>query len=100
MNILDYTELGGIILIFLFAIKEFFMYLRVKKTNGTNNDLLNREILNELKIQNTNHLTHLTEKVENGFLDLIKSSNDNMNMLASKMDRMIESLGEIKGRLK
>lgn len=84
-------QLGAVAVIFLFAIKEFFSWMKDRKSNGM--DKFGAAIFGELKKMNENHLHELKEAIESGNNRLIDTiHNDNA--------RMIEILGEIKGRLK
>ncbi len=88
----EILQLGAVAVIFLFAVKEFFAYLRTKKTNGNGNSSLNQAILSELQMMNENHLHALKDAIEKGnerLVDVIHSDNT----------RIIEALGEIKGKL-
>ena len=75
-------------MIFLFAIREFFGFLRMRK-NGNG---FNKEILSELKNMNSNHLNDIHKALDDGNRALIDSIHDD-NM------KIIELLGEIKGKL-
>lgn len=84
------TQLTAIGIIFAIAIREFFGYLRTKK-NGNNG--FNRQILEELRAMNINHLHAIEKAVKDGNDRLIETiHNDNM--------KIIELLGEIKGKQK
>ena len=90
-------QLGAIGVIFVFAIREFFAYLRVKKEseNGKQNEggnYLSGLIVKELQLMNTNHLSHIQQAISDGNDRLIEQiRNDNM--------KIIEVLYEIKGQL-
>ncbi len=84
-------QLGAVAIIFLFAIKEFFAYLKAKKNgNGAENSKFNEAILLELQRMNSNHLHSIQEAIEKGnerLVDVIHGDNV----------KMIEILGELKG---
>ena len=85
-------QLGAVAVIFLFAVKEFFAYLKAKKSNGNGSSALNQAILTELQTMNENHLHSLKDAIEKGnerLVDVIHADNT----------KMIEILGEIKGKL-
>lgn len=86
----SYLQIGAVAIIFIFAVREFFAYLKVKKMNGNGN--LNAAILEELKTMNTNHLTTLTKAINDGNEKIV-------NAIHSKDGQMLEILGEIKGNL-
>ena len=87
----EILQLGTLGIIFLFAVKEFFAYLKMKKIEGNNG--LNGAILRELQSMNQNHLNELRKTIEEGNNRLIDSiHSDNI--------KIIELLGEIRGRLK
>ena len=94
-------ELTGIGIIFVFAVKEFFGYLKVR-TNGNENGLVdgksrdNKEslnaIFNELNTMNNNHLHSIQEAIEVGNKELV-------DVIHRDNIKMIELLAEIKGHL-
>ena len=86
----ELLQLGAVAVIFLFAVKEFFIYLKVRKQNGSGS--MNAAILQELKTMNTNHLTSLTKAINDGNKDIVEA-------IHSKDGQMLELLGEIKGNL-
>ncbi len=86
----DLSQLGAVAIIFLFAVKEFFAYLKTKK-NGNGNETF-QAILTELQLMNDNHLHSLKDAIEKGnerLVDVIHGDNV----------KIIEALGEIRGRL-
>lgn len=60
---INYLQLGAVAFIFLFAIREFFAYLRTRK-NGNGN--FNEKIYNEIHLMNNNHLTDIVKAIEVG----------------------------------
>lgn len=71
----DILQLGAVAVIFTFAIKEFFLYLRTRKGNGGNGTSpAEREIdrrfkevheqINQLVAQTQNHIHTIDTKVE------------------------------------
>ena len=81
---------GALGIILIFAIKEFFSWLRIRKMNNTNGTPL--KVLKELQLLNTNHLHDLKETIEKGNKDLTESIHrDNI--------KIIEILGKIEGKL-
>lgn len=86
-------QLGAVAVIFAFAIKEFFAWLRTKKNGNGKNGFFNEEILRELQTTNTNHLHGIQTSIEEGNRHLIDTiHNDNV--------RIVELLAEIKGAIK
>lgn len=90
----EFLQLGAVAIIFLFCIKEFFGYLKAKKSGGGN-----EKMLAELKLMNNNHLHTLQETVSAigkesnaGNLEIVKAIN------SMKVD-VVGTLGEIKGKL-
>ena len=80
-------DLVAVAIIFAFAIKEFFSYLKGRKPQDTN-----KEVVSELKLMNSNHLHAIQECIEKGNCQLVATiHNDNT--------KMIEILGEINGKL-
>lgn len=58
----ELLQLGAVAVIFLFCAREFFIYLKNKKlTNGKTTE---KAILDELQLQNQNHLIHISESIE------------------------------------
>ncbi len=86
----SFLQIGAVAIIFIFAVKEFFAYLKVKKQNG--NGGLNAAILKELQTMNSNHLTTLTKAINDGNEKIVSA-------IHSKDGQMLEILGEIKGNL-
>ena len=89
MDTSEITQLGALGIILIFAIKEFFGYLKRRKDDGGGT---NSAILAELQTMNGNHLHTIQEVLENGNARLIDTiHNDNT--------KIIELLAEIKGGL-
>lgn len=85
-------QLGAVAILFAVSIREFFGYLKTKKTNGVNGYGFTEAIFKELQTMNDNHLHSIEKAVREGNDRLIESiHNDNT--------KMIEILGEIKGKL-
>lgn len=93
-SIKEFTNLGAVAVIFLFAVKEFFSYLKSRK-NGESppGTPLSNEVVMELKRMNDNHLHTLTDTVRDGNEKIVQTINDG-NL------KIVEALGEIKGQLK
>ena len=89
-NMENYLQLGAVAVIFLFAVKEFFAYLKTKKEGNGNG--LTSAILGELQKMNDNHLHSLEKAINDGNGKIVEAIN-NGNL------RQIELLGEIKGTL-
>ena len=92
MDYTDITALGAIVIVVTLMIKELFAWLKTRNGEAIL-DKTNRELLDELKLMNSNHLHEITEAIRDGDRDIVQAIN-NGNA------RMIELLGEIKGRLK
>jgi hypothetical protein len=89
----ELLQIGAIGAVFYCAIREFFAYLRSRKQaeNGQNTGI-NESMLAELQKLNGNHLHSIESAITTGndrLIDAIHS--DNL--------KIIELLGEIKGRL-
>jgi len=85
-------DLGAVAVISIFAVKEFFSYLKSRKETGGNGHYFNREILEQLKNMNENHLESILKAIREGnerIVDIMHK--DNLSM--------IQILGEIKGNL-
>lgn len=85
-------QLGAVAVIFLFAIKEFFAWLKQRKENGSKSNVVMEAMLGELRTMNENHLHALKDAINTGNDRLVDAIN-NGNM------KQIEILGEIKGKL-
>ena len=87
-------QLSAVAVLFAIAIREFFGYLKSRKQNGNGDSAaFNQAVFNELRQMNTNHLASIKDTLEKGNERLIDAiHNDNV--------KIIEVLGEIKGRLK
>lgn len=85
-------QLGAVAIIFLFAVKEFFAYLKSKKENGGGNNILTAAILGELEKMNNNHLHSLEKAINDGNSKVVEAINQG-NL------QQIELLGEIRGKL-
>lgn len=89
----DYLQLGAIAIIFIFAVREFFAYLKVKKQcENSVGSGMNKQILKELQSMNNNHFISLTKAINDGNEKIV-------NAIHSKDGQMVEILGEIKGNL-
>ena len=85
-------QLGALAVIFIFAMKEFFAYLKTRRGNGGNNPVM-ESMLKELRTLNENHLHSLKDAINDGNNRLVDAINNSSN-------KQVELLGEIKGRLK
>ena len=100
---------GTIAILFLFSIKEFFAWMRIKKTNSIidgNGRLnaetmqaiisascqVNKELLSEIKLINANHLNSIDKSIRDGNEKVVAAIN-------SGNTEVIRLLGEICGRL-
>ena len=84
------AQLGALGIVVLFTIKELFAYLKAKAVGVS--PPLNKEILDELKLMNSNHLHSIEDAINEGNKRLIDSQH------ADSM-KVVEILGEIKGNL-
>lgn len=85
----DYIQLGAVAIIFLFCAKEFFSYLKSKKTSGTNGWM---NVVDEIKTLNSNHLHSIEESMNSG--------NDRVVAAISNMHQDLKGvLCEIRGKL-
>lgn len=97
MELQDFAQLGTLGFIFYLAIKEFFGWLKTRNGNGQSDkpdgqDLLLQKILAELRLQNSNHLTHVQLELEKGYSKL----NDTVR---NGNERIVDKLSEISGKL-
>jgi hypothetical protein len=75
---------GGVAVIFLFAIKEFFAYLKSRKDNPDS-------MAEQLKLMNTNHLAHMQQSMH----DLVELGKVN----SRQHEDQIRILSLIEGKL-
>ena len=80
-------QLGALGIIFLFAIKEFFGYLKSRKKNGNGGKLLE-----EVKLLNSNHLNSIEKAINDGNSNIVTAITNMHTEVAGE-------LGEIKGKL-
>ena len=86
-------QLGAVAVIFLFAIKEFFAWMKGRKeSNGNGSNKIGETMLLELQAIKNNHLHELTDAINAGNDRLVDAIN------AGNL-KTIELLGEIKGKL-
>ena len=97
----EILQLGAVATIFLFFIREVFIYLKSRKDIGSGqkgNDINQAGndtsvlILEQLQLMNNNHLHSLEKTINDGNKEIVKEISDG-NL------KIIESLGEIKGKL-
>lgn len=88
----EYLQAGGVVAIAALVIREMFAYLKTLKKNG--NDIgYNKQVFDELKLMNTNHLDSIYKAIQTGNNSLIETiHHDNITIIGL--------LGEIKGKLK
>lgn len=84
--------LGPVGILFFFAIKEFFTYLKQKKSTEANPSIMSEQIFQELQTMNNNHLHSIQDAIQDGNNRLIDTINHGNN-------KMIEVLGRIEGRI-
>jgi len=91
-------QLGSIAVIFVFAIREFFAYLRGKQPNGKKDEKqdISLAVVNEkLKNIETNHLPHIQKALEKNndeHLVIIKS----LSCIEAKVDILLKNSDIIK----
>jgi len=89
----DLIQLGTLGVLFFFAIKEFFAFLKSRKEkNGKESGAVDEGILEQLQLMNSNHLQHLNDCMNENNARLIEAIHeDNI--------KIIEVLGRIDGKL-
>jgi len=89
-NLSDYLQLGGAVVISLAALWAIIQIIKILRKKEDNN--YNKQIFNELKLMNENHLNDLRKCIENSNKQLIDTiHNDNI--------KIIELLGRIDGKI-
>ncbi len=86
----EQLNLGAVAIIFLFFLKEFFTYLKSRKNSPGNG--FSKQILEELKTQNQNHLHTINQEMNTGFDRLAE-------IIHTDNTKIIELLARIEGRL-
>ena len=90
----EYLQLGAVAIIFLFCIKEFFTYLKVRKNpNGTS-----REILKELQLMNENHLNSICKEMNKGNTEIVNAIQQMNKDLGDKLDNINSGIARLLGR--
>lgn len=92
----EYLQLGAVAIIFLFAIKEFFSYLKSRKTTGTSN---NYEVeLAKINEKLNNHIEHFCKSLDENCGDIkdIKKDINTLNIAVVRVEAKITSLTENK----
>ena len=77
----ELLQTSALAIILLFTLKEMFAYFKSKKPNGSN---INKDILGQLELTNTNHLIHITESIEK-LNCTIRDGNEKMIALLSEI---------------
>jgi len=84
-------QLGALGIIFVFAIKEFFGYLKARK-NGNGSSVNYGKMIEQLKSMNDNHLSAISKDINAGNDRIVDAIKDMHTDLASR-------LGELKGKI-
>ena len=77
MSEIELLELGAIALLFYFAIKEFFVFLKSKKPNRTNDVKKDIALINQ---QLNNHMNDYNKCI-NRIEDLVKENSNNIGYI-------------------
>lgn len=93
----DYVELGALAVIFLFAIKEFFAWLRTRK-NGNATEV-NKQLLDAITVQNQNHLTHINTALDKMCNDINCGDDKIVEAIKAMHIDLSARLGELKGKI-
>jgi len=92
----ELIQIGAVGVIFVFAIREFFLFMRTKK-NGNGN--VNKQLLEAITKQNENHLHTIQETMEAIVRDINAGNNRVVDSITNGNMKIIELLGAIKGKL-
>jgi len=80
---------GALGIVFLFTIREFFLYLKAKKSNGNGiKDLLNKDLLSEVKLLNSNHLHSIQNAINDGNEKIVQAINENGRILSQMLGKL------------
>ena len=81
---IEIIELGAIALLFYFAIKEFFVFLKSKKPNGTNDVKKDIALINQQLNNHMNDYNKCIGRVEN----LVKENSNNIEHIKEAIIRI------------
>ena len=81
---IELLELGAIAILFYFAIKEFFVFLRSRKPNGTNDVKKDIALINQQLANHMNDYNKCIGRVEN----LVKENSDNIGHIKEAIIRI------------
>ena len=81
---IELLELGAIAILFYFAIKEFFVFLRARKTNGTNDVKKDIALINQQLANHMNDYNKCIGRVET----LVKENSDNIGHIKEVIIRI------------
>lgn len=90
----EILQLGTLGFVFALAIREFFSWQKSRK----NNLIDNKDILNELKLMNNNHLNTICHTIGSGDKEIVKAINDMNINIANKLDTMSDNISRLIGR--
>ena len=83
-------QLGALGIIFVFAVKEFFSYLKARKNGGNGGSY--GKMVEQLKSLNDNHLISISKDINSGNDRVVDAINSMHTDLASR-------LGKLEGKL-
>jgi len=81
---IELLELGAIAILFYFAIKEFFVFLRSRKPNGTNDVKKDIALINQQLANHMNDYNKCIGRVET----LVKENSDNIGHIKEVIIRI------------
>ena len=70
----EYTQLLAMGVVFIFAIREFFSYLKIKKANQNNTDY--KKDIARINLNLTNHITEIEGKISDIERDVGETKTD------------------------
>lgn len=99
----EVLNLGAVAVIFIFAVKEFFSFLKSGKDTTSKSKEKENELtvamLTELQKMNGNHLHSIQEAIEKGTEKSVIAFSEHAEREHQDSMKIVELLGEIKGNL-
>lgn len=87
-------QLGTVAILFLLFIKEFFAYLKSKKSpNGTD-----KELLKQVTLMNENHLNSICKEIKDGNQNVVNAITIMNRELGDKIDLVGSGISRLIGR--
>ena len=89
-------QLGAIGIICVVLIREVFGYIKTRKHG--NGVALNKEILEQMRLMNSNHLTTICREINVGNSNVVKAIEMMNKEIGDKIDKTNEGIARLLGR--